>query len=656
MFFLSYAGSDAPAARALAQGLKGANVDVWFAEAPRAMGLGRPFPEQLERKFQDSQALLLLVGRRGVDRWVRFEVDAALARHARDPAYPLVPLLLPEADPLALPPFVARFHALRLQGDITRWGRQEFLEVAKQLDALDILPEQLDLKDGPFPGLESFGEERARFYFGRDRELRDALSRLGHADSSYRRWLAVEGPSGVGKSSFLKAGLVPAIRGGWVERGPMRWWVASMRPGRNPVHQLARALVRAFRWEDTPGSLTQVEQALRLPQGLRDLVSQKLREDEGFLLVVDQLEEAFTLSEGSREIPRHLGELLVAALKSDGPLHLLTSLRSDFLGRMGEMPRLAAALNAGWTARYYLPPLNVEELSQVLLGPAHLARLEWEEGLPTRILKDTEAESGGLPLVAHVLRQLWERRHGQKLLHSAYEELGGVAGAITYSADALLATFSPEEQASARKLLLALVKVGRRARDTRRSLTFFEAQQVVGGGEQGHALLLRLSGGRSPQEPVGTPAPPRLLVVGEERVELIHEALLEQWRTLRSLLEEHRRELERSDDLESAARLWERTQELPGEAQLRYLQTAEPVSATARAFLEAVRMQELQRQRATQAWETGDVCLTGRQTGPTTQPAAHLRSAATRTHRANDGCPADLVPKEAAPVPGQLAR
>ena len=188
----------------------------------------------------------------------------------------------------------------------------------------------------------------------------------------YVRWLAVEGASGSGKSSFVRAGVVPALRRGWVDGGPARWRVAVLRPDRNPVHRLAGALVEAFGWKHEAGKLTQVEEALRPCAGLRDLLSQWSGDGVGFLLVVDQLEETFTLSGGNSGAARQLDALLAEALADDGPLHLITTLRSDFLGRMAELPRLADALN-GQASRYLLNPLSPTGLLQ-----ASVARPRWQ--------------------------------------------------------------------------------------------------------------------------------------------------------------------------------------------------------------------------------------------------------------------------------------
>jgi len=606
MFFLSYASTDRPVAQALVQGLKEAGVEVWFDSGRSAMVPGRSISEQLERKLQESQGFLLLVGKRGVDGWVRAEVDVALSRNVKGPTYPIIPLLLPEVGIEVLPPFIARFSAVKLEGELLRWSPQAFQEVAARLKTLSPHSGEDEFEEGPFPGLESFEKERSRFYFGRDGELREAVARLGPGEGVYRRWLEIEGPSGAGKSSLVRAGLVPTLQGGWGQGAWKGWQVAVMRPGKGPVHQLARALVHASRSAGVPDTLADVQKVLHPPEGLRNFISERVQKGQGFLLVVDQLEEALVLSEDTSADARHLDALLATALEdSDSPFHLITTLRSDFLGRFDEaLPRLSSFLNARWTSRYYLHTLKAEALRQALLGPAQLAGLHWEEGLPGRILQDAEAASGGLPLVAHVLQELWKRRGRQgELTHTAYEAIGGVGGALTLSADALLATFTAEEQARVRKLLLALVKVGHGMRDVRRTRALSEALEVAGGPEQGHDVLLRLSGGRVPQVPLEGPSPPRLLVVEEERVELIHEALLEQWRTLRDWLKEDRSALEKREALDAAAKLWERTRELPGEAQLRYLRSAEPVDALSRAFLEAVSAHEQRLWQIAQARE-----------------------------------------------------
>jgi len=445
----------------------------------------------------------------------------------------------------------------------------------------------------PFPGLECFEEEDARFYFGRDVELREAAACLDPAAPVPRRWLQVEGPSGAGKSSFVRAGLVPAIRRGAIRGGPPQWRVGILRPGRDPLHQLALALVEllALGSERT----AEVEAALRAPDGLAALVRREAKPGVGLLLVVDQLEEVFALPQTDTGAMSHLDELLAQALEAPGPLHLVTTIRSDFLGRFTELPRLEGALNAK-AARYYLRQMAPHALVDAFLESAAAAGLTWEAGLPSRIASDAAKASGSLPLVGHTLRELWKRREGHALTHAAYVELGGVRGALTRSAESLLSTFSPEEQERIRRLFLDMVTSGRGTKDVRRIVPLEEAVRIAGGGAAGQALIARLSGGRAPDAPSSTPAPPRLLVVGEDTADLAHEALLDDWQTLRGWIDAERKNLERRDDLEAAAALWvsggSHEDGLPAGAQLAYLQSAEPVTERARTFLQAALARE----------------------------------------------------------------
>lgn len=445
----------------------------------------------------------------------------------------------------------------------------------------------------PFPGLECFEEEDARFYFGRDAELREAAAYLDPAAPVPRRWLQVEGPSGAGKSSFVRAGLVPAIRRGAIRGGPPQWRVGILRPGRDPLHQLALALVELL----SLGSerTAEVEAALRAPDGLAVLVGREAKPGVGLLLVVDQMEEVFALPQADAGAMSHFDELLARALETPGPLHLVTTIRSDFLGRFTELPRLEGALNAR-AARYYLRQMAPHALVDAFLESAAAAGLTWEAGLPSRIAADAAKASGSLPLVGHTLRELWKRREGSALTHAAYVELGGVRGALTRSAESLLSTFSPEEQERIRRLFLDMVTSGRGTKDVRRVVPLEEAVRIAGGGAEGQALIARLSGGRAPDTPPSSPAPPRLLVVGEDTADLAHEALLDDWQTLRGWIDAERKNLERRDDLEAAAALWvsggSHEDGLPAGAQLAYLRGAEPVTERARSFLQAALARE----------------------------------------------------------------
>lgn len=500
---------------------------------------------------------------------------------------------------------------------IGRWLENAFLLAGSEpagavfeasLAELDI-PVPAPIGDGPkcpFPGLAFFDERMADSFFGRRAEVDEAVARLGDTSHGHRRWLQIEGPSGVGKSSLVRAGLVPAVRKGRIEGAPKSWRVAIFRPGTNPVRALAREVGRALEDVGPPS----VEALLQQLQGSSGALCEILRAwvpaNEGFVLVVDQLEEAFALAD--RESRAALDALLARALRdSEGSLYLLTTIRSDFVGRFGELPALESLLNNHEeVARYLLKAMTAPGLRESVEEPAKRAGIEWQQGLATRVLKDASASEGGLPLLAYVLRALWSNREGRVLTHRAYEDLGRVGGALAKSADAIVDELGKEGKEQARRMLLRLVKIGRGADDTRQ-MASREEVIAAAGGEHAESVLTRLSGGTDSKGAGDAMA--RLVTVGagedagEQRVELMHEALLKEWRTLRQWLDEGRKGLELRDDVEGAALLWTATAEpkdgLPRGGQLAYVRGATGLSARGQRYLEAA--ERLERSRVSRA-------------------------------------------------------
>ncbi len=483
-----------------------------------------------------------------------------ITAEARMRGVPVVPVLLKAVD-LHATAFAAQ-QPLPSDGPVQRaTDAAQQQSLATVIASLRKLLEYLGARDSaaescPFPGLESFDEPMARYFFGREEELREVLSLLGRGASSHRRWLQIEGGSGTGKSSFARAAIVPAIRRGMLKGAPSTWRVAVLRPGRSPLLSLSQALLFSLGLKERHITLEAVEGRLRQShEGLRNLILESLVEQEGLLLVLDQLEEAFTLASAASDLPQ-LDVLLDTTLSSDAPFYLLTTVRSDFLGKFGMLPRLEGGLNL-LVHRYHLKPMGPEALYKAILGPAALAGLQMERGLEESIVRDAQAARGALPLVGHVLRALWEACCGDTLTLGAYNTLGGVSGALTRNADELLASMTADQQVQAKRLLVSLVKTGRGSEDTRRVISRNEALDFAGGGEAAEQVLLRLSGGRDPQASGRTAAPPRLISVSEDRVDVIHEQLIHLWKTLREQVEEDRKELERRDDLEAAVQSWE---------------------------------------------------------------------------------------------------
>jgi len=464
----------------------------------------------------------------------------------------------------------------------------------------------------PVPGLAPFTEAQAELFFGRKAETQALLANLEEARTDRLRWVQLEGLSGVGKSSLLQAGVLPRLQ----ERAPpgaVRWLIATLRPSYEPLRNLARALAATFGATGPVGTPEELERALREgPEALRTLVTTHTPRDCRLLLVVEPMEELFTL--GAAEC-RSLDALLSTALVApDSRLRLLTSLRSDFLHRMEQLPSLARQLHAA--ARFPLLPMEDEALTEVIHGMARYAGLRLSEGLAERMVKDARCEGGRLPLLGHALRGLWALSGGALLTHEHYERLGGVGGALARQAESLLDGLGDKGRERAKWLLLELVQVGRGVPDTRRPRSRQEVLAAAGNDGVAEEVLLRLTGmptGVASEAEQGL----RLVMLSGEaepsrqRVDLVHETLLHKVPSLVTWLEEERALLERHADLEVAAHAWEQArcpeEGLPTGTLLTHYQggpegprqdrvTARRVSPRAARFLQAAR--RLERRRA----------------------------------------------------------
>ncbi|WP_306316498.1 MULTISPECIES: trypsin-like peptidase domain-containing protein [unclassified Streptomyces] len=399
---------------------------------------------------------------------------------------------------------------------------------------------ELTLPASPFKGLDAFREADAGRFYGRVAESGELAA---HVVRERRSCLV--GPSGCGKSSLALAGAVPLLR----DEG---FAVAVLRPasGSGPAAALAAALLPLLEPEASAAQRFELLPRFtdRLGEGgLPDLVAQVLRrqERERLLVVVDQLEEVFG---AGPDISGELAGLLFGERLVDR-LHVLTTLRADFLETALAHPALGPALRRGL---YALGPLDAEGLREIVTAPvAAIPGVEYESGLVDLLLADTGDAPGALPLLGFTLDQLWRGQTGGLLTHRAYGELGGVTGAIGRHAERMWAANVPEdEQPAARRLLTALVRVppGSGAA-TRRTAARAELDPVQWEIAQRLAETRLLVTGRGPE--------------GAETVELAHEALFGGWRLLAELVAEDRAFLGWRELLRHDLERWERADRAP---------------------------------------------------------------------------------------------
>jgi WD40 repeat protein/class 3 adenylate cyclase len=374
----------------------------------------------------------------------------------------------------------------------------------------------------PYKGLEAFQPQDAEFFFGREELVEDLAERL--AKSAF---LAVVGPSGSGKSSVVRAGLVPAIWSGAHGLAKNRdWKVVIMTPGAHPLEELAVRL--ATERGVSPGSV--LEDLRREPHNFCLAVRQLLLDhapDAKVVLVVDQAEEIFTLCRDESE-RRSFIELLAHAAEEDAQTIVILSLRADFYGHCATFPSLAALVQ---DHQALVGPMREAEIRRAIELPAAKAGLTLENGLVSRILDDLGDEPGSLPLLSHALLETWQRRQDHTMSVQSYVESGGVRGAIARTADAVYEQLDPEQQEVAKRIFLRLAEPGRGTEDTRRRATLSE---LLPGGEEQEAV----------EEVLDILARARLVTVGLDVVEVAHEALIREWPLLRRWLDEDREGLQ----------------------------------------------------------------------------------------------------------------
>jgi WD40 repeat protein len=392
-------------------------------------------------------------------------------------------------------------------------GRRELRSVEDELvwgvAALQVARERADppLDDAaltvcPFKGLAAFDVADAGYFFGRERLIAELVAKLVGVPL-----VGVVGPSGSGKSSLVRAGLLPALAAG-VLPGSDAWPQLLVRPGEHPLRVLRGA---------------QAELDAR----------------EHAVLVVDQFEEVFTACRDEDE--RHAFIDAIAPDKGAGVVVLV--LRADFYGRCASYPALSRLLGAN---HVLVGPMRRDELRRAIELPARRAGLLVDPELVDALVADVQDEPGGLPLLSTSLLELWQDRDGRRLRVAAYEQAGGVHGAVARLAEGTYRRFDDGQQRTARAILLRLAGEGEGETVVRARVALEEF------GEEARPVLDELTDGR-------------LLSVGEGEVEVAHEALLREWPRLRGWLEEDAQGRRLHRHLRAAAREWQAGGRDPGE-------------------------------------------------------------------------------------------
>jgi WD40 repeat protein len=394
----------------------------------------------------------------------------------------------------------------------------------------------------PFPGLRPFTAEEAELFFGRDDQVEELLLRLAN-----RRFLAVVGTSGSGKSSLVRAGLIPTVQRGHLGPTGSQWVVATVaRPGLDPLQGLAIALANAFGLEGS--RIDNIEAVLaRSSSGLDEFASAHLRQDQRLLVLVDQFEELFRYRDQSGAEGRVRSNAFVKLLlhatgrtglmhaATQGPVYVVLTMRSDYLGKCAQFRGLPEALN---DAQFLVPQMSRDQLREAIEGPVALAGAEITDELVDRLLNDVGDAPDMLPVLQHALYRIWEesnesraRQQPMDVVHYEHRTIRGIDQALNLDAEAAFAKFNDDSDAQriARSFFQRIVEPGAEDEETRRPTRLSEVVRVCRTPEERVRSVLAvflcrrfitLSGDRDPL------------------VDISHESLIRLWQRLKQWVNE----------------------------------------------------------------------------------------------------------------------
>ena len=382
----------------------------------------------------------------------------------------------------------------------------------------------------PYKGLASYQPEDAHSFFGREALVDELIRRM-----KLQRVLVVGGPSGSGKSSLVRAGLIPALRAGAIA-GSETWPIVLMTPGRDPMSELYFQFVNAFpNARNPPFSLADMmaQPALARHLGQTDTASQPV------VVCIDQFEEMFTLSPAG-QLAKMVEALAAMTDPAHSPFRLIIAVRADFYSACAQIPWLAECITDN---QVLVGPMTEAELRRAISEPARRAGLQLERGVVDAIVSESENEAGALPLVAHAMVETWVRRQGNTLSLEGFRAAGGVAGAISQTADGIFEhVFDSAEKDVCKRLFLRLVTPGEGTRDARRIVDRSEIDADPRAAAV-HRVIEKLTAAR-------------LLTVSNTTIQIAHEALLRTWPRLRNWIEESRDNLRTRQRISRAAEEW----------------------------------------------------------------------------------------------------
>lgn len=560
--FISYSRRNKTFAERLARDLVDAGLEVWFDL--RQIEVGEKWQDEIYKGLQKSDTLVACLSPTFLtSEWCRREINTA-----REQGKAIVPLMVLECfDQLDDVPETAWLADIQFLKFENRYEEA----LAELVQALTPVPDPYDEVDpasipNPFKGLEAFQQTDAHLFFGRETLVQKLVESVN--PQRLTRFVAVVGASGTGKSSLVRAGLIPALRAGRIPGGE-RWHVLMITPGASPTEALAARLLPLLTEAvgeagRQPPTLEEVADTLRRSAQSLHLMTEKILgalPGEHLLLVVDQFEELFTRATPV-ERERFVALLVAAATAANGRAIVALTMRADFFGGLSAHRPLADLMEKEGNL-VIVTEMSPANLRRSVEGPAQAVGLNYEDGLVDRILQDVAAQPGALPLLQYALKELYLKRDGRRLTNAAYDAVGGVKQALARHAETIYDALTPAQQDIMERVLLRLVEINDKGEATRRRVARSEmlfrgvpddaVQQVIDLLTAAESRLLIAS--RAIQ--VRTQDTP------ETTLEVSHEALIREWERFKSWVAGDLENLRFGSELLQTAHEWIRANRDP---------------------------------------------------------------------------------------------
>ncbi|MCP4582840.1 MAG: TIR domain-containing protein [candidate division Zixibacteria bacterium] len=555
--FFSYRSEDSGHALKIIQRQRDLGHEVWgFGDKIHP---GDSIIKEMQSALRDSEVFILYVSPLGLSKWCEKEFEVAFRRGVDETNYRVIPVLGPGASKDTLPEFMKTLSFMDLRDND---GSFEGIgDILKNDYHIPHRPHpKLDTLMAPYRGLLVFETEHARIFFGRNEEIAGLLERMRS-----NNFLAVIGNSGSGKSSLIRAGLIPALHDGKYSDGGPRikpWRIGIMHPGNDPIRGLMSAL-QQLNQDQTQIELSKLKSSwrrhLKERTGLLDQVTNLTQPGDHVLIFVDQFEELFTshIDEAIRNI--FIDSLLhVAQSKCDRNIHIIVTLRPDGYGNCFNYERLRRIVSSNLYQLYRMKERNLRE---VIEEPLFLFGMKPEPGLTTTLQEAIGNDPSKLPLLEFTLLRMWEESRvreseGKVLTHFDYDSIGRLKGALQKHADFIFITLEDQEKRLAREVFVALTDVNLQGGDWPKHVPMSELRKLSKRDQEIDELVMKLINGRLLKSTEVSQSATRSKFRGTVMVSMAHASMIKWWSQLHQWIDQDRKNIILQQELKKKEEKW----------------------------------------------------------------------------------------------------